>query len=330
MSGVWLGNFVDTAIPIVCEQTFVDTTGAPTALVGGSAACIRLGTSTLMPNGVGAITTSGGFCYVTITPATAPNSFILGADYFAFVANGTVGGTSVIGYPLGRFSLGNRGIQNVNATQINAVSTGSVTTIAANVGTTQPINFTGSAGSALVKSDMVDVAGAASQGAAGYVGIDWSKVTSQTTAVNLTATTVSSVTGAVGSVTGNVGGNVTGSVGSVVGNVGGNVGGSVGSVTAAVTIAAGQILIKRNVALANFKFPMTDSTTHAPKTGLTVSATRDIDGAGFGACANAVSEVASGWYTINFENTDVNGVNIAFRMTAPGADDLNFSVITQL
>lgn len=40
-----------------------------------------------------------------------------------------------------------------------------------------------------------------------------------------------SVTGAVGSVTGNVGGNVAGSVGSVTGNVGGNVSGSVGSVT---------------------------------------------------------------------------------------------------
>lgn len=42
--------------------------------------------------------------------------------------------------------------------------------------------------------------------------------------------TATSVSGAVGSVTGNVGGNVTGSVGSVTGNVGGNVTGSVGSV----------------------------------------------------------------------------------------------------
>lgn len=41
-----------------------------------------------------------------------------------------------------------------------------------------------------------------------------------------------SVAGAVGSVTGNVGGNVVGSVGSVTGNVGGNVTGSVGSLGA--------------------------------------------------------------------------------------------------
>lgn len=54
---------------------------------------------------------------------------------------------------------------------------------------------------------------------------------------SLNAATPASVTGAVGSVTGNVGGNVVGSVGSVTGNVGGNVTGSVGSVTAAVTVS---------------------------------------------------------------------------------------------
>lgn len=48
---------------------------------------------------------------------------------------------------------------------------------------------------------------------------------------SLNAATPASVTGSVGSVTGNVGGNVVGSVGSVTGNVGGNVVGSVASVT---------------------------------------------------------------------------------------------------
>lgn len=51
--------------------------------------------------------------------------------------------------------------------------------------------------------------------------------------------TIAAVTGAVGSVTGNVGGNVSGSVGSVTGNVGGNVTGSVGSVaTGGITAAS--------------------------------------------------------------------------------------------
>lgn len=55
----------------------------------------------------------------------------------------------------------------------------------------------------------------------GEAGIDWANIGSPTTAVNLSATNidtdqvVASVSGAVGSVTGSVGGNVTGSVGSV-------------------------------------------------------------------------------------------------------------------
>lgn len=57
--------------------------------------------------------------------------------------------------------------------------------------------------------------------ATGAAGVDWANVEGQSTAVNLSATNidvdqvVASVSGAVGSVTGNVGGNVTGSVGSV-------------------------------------------------------------------------------------------------------------------
>lgn len=59
--------------------------------------------------------------------------------------------------------------------------------------------------------------------------------------------TIASVTGAVASVTGNVGGNVTGSVGSVTGNVGGNVTGSVGSLAAqAQTDVKGQVVAALN------------------------------------------------------------------------------------
>lgn len=96
-----------------------------------------------------------------------------------------------------------------------------------------------------------------------------------------------------------------------------------------VTLVPGQIAIKKNTALNNFQFLMTDSTTHAPKTGLTVTATRNIDNAGFGSCANAVSEVGNGVYVISLAAADLNGNVIAFRMTGTGADDLNFTVITQ-
>ncbi len=53
------------------------------------------------------------------------------------------------------------GIPDVNAKNINNVATTSVTTINANLGQTQPVNFTGTGASALVKSDTVDWAGTA-------------------------------------------------------------------------------------------------------------------------------------------------------------------------
>ena len=88
--------------------------------------------------------------------------------------------------------------------------------------------------------NVADIAGTASAGTAGYVGIDWAHVNAPNSAVTLSSTTIStsqaiaSVSGAVGSVTGNVGG----SVASVTGNVGGNV----ASVTAAVNVSLTETL----------------------------------------------------------------------------------------
>lgn len=101
--------------------------------------------------------------------------------------------------------------------------------------------------------------------ATGEAGLDFDNIhaaSGATTLTNITVPAVTAVTGAVGSVTGNVGGSVasvtgnvggsvasvTGAVGSVTGNVGGNVTGSVASVTAAVT--AGTVSDKTGYSLA--------------------------------------------------------------------------------
>ena len=164
------------------------------------------------------------------------------------------------------------GIPDVNVKNMNNVAATSITTINANVGTTQPTNFSGTGASAFVKSDTEQLNAQAVTAAAGVTfpasvasptNITAGTITTVTnltnaaTAGDLTATmktsvttaataatpTAAAVTGAVGSVTGNVGGNVvgsvgsvTGAVGSVTGNVGGNVTGSVGSVAAAVNV----------------------------------------------------------------------------------------------
>lgn len=124
--------------------------------------------------------------------------------------------------------------------------------------------------------------------------------------------TIASVTGAVGSVTGNVGGNVVGSVGSVVADV---------NTTSNVL---------QNAALAGFAFLMTDSTTHAPATGKSVTVTRSIDGGAFGAGGlSAVSEVAFGMYKVDFAASDLNGKTIVLRATATGCDDTFERILTQ-
>ncbi len=80
--------------------------------------------------------------------------------------------------------------------------------------------------------------------------------------------------------------------------------------------------VKKNAALSYFAFRMISSADHVtPATGLTVTATRSIDGAAFGACANSVSEIANGWYKINLAAADLNGAVIILRFTATGADD---------
>lgn len=64
------------------------------------------------------------------------------------------------------------GNASADAKKINAVSTSSVTTINANQGTTQPVNFTGTSTTAYVKTDMVDIAGAAVSTSTAQIGVN--------------------------------------------------------------------------------------------------------------------------------------------------------------
>ncbi len=160
---------------------------------------------------------------------------------------------------------------DVNTVKTQAVTCAAGVTVNTNVGTTQPVNFTGTAASALVKSDTVDIAGVAVSTSTAQIGVnvvnfggnagtfssgkpattlvstdvtgnvasDLQTIKTQTVTcaggVTVPAATLASTTnvtaGTITTVTGNVGGNVTGSVGSVVG--------AVGSVAAAVTLSAG-------------------------------------------------------------------------------------------
>lgn len=87
--------------------------------------------------------------------------------------------------------------------------------------------------------------------------------------------------------------------------------------------------IKQNQICNGFQFIMTNSTTHAPQTGLTVTAQRSLAGAGFAPCANPVAEMSNGVYVINLAAADTNANCIMYRFTAVGADDLDILIMTQ-
>ncbi len=87
--------------------------------------------------------------------------------------------------------------------------------------------------------------------------------------------------------------------------------------------------VRKNTALANFHFMMTDSTNHAPATGKTVSVTRAIDNGAFAAgTLSAVTEIANGMYRVDFAAADLNGSIITLRATATGCDDRDITLLT--
>jgi len=82
-------------------------------------------------------------------------------------------------------------------------------------------------------------------------------------------------------------------------------------------------VLKKNQALAKFSLLMTDSTTHNPAPAKTVTVTRSIDGAAFGAStAGTATELSNGVYYIDLSAADLNGNVVTLRATAAGCDDL--------
>lgn len=106
-----------------------------------------------------------------------------------------------------------------------------------------------------------------------------------------------------------------------------------GDVEGDASVSSGLVIssnVKRNQALAKFSFIMTDSTNHAPVTGKTVTVTRSIDGAAFGAgTISGVTELSNGVYYCDFAAADLNGKVIVVRATATGCDDTFERIITQ-
>lgn len=104
-----------------------------------------------------------------------------------------------------------------------------------------------------------------------------------------------------------------------------------------LTDAAGKVTlsnpagIQKNVAYNNFTFLLVLSSDHVtPATGKTITATRSIDGAAFGACTNSATEIgATGVYKINLSAADLNGDNIMLSFAATASDTRFVAIVTE-
>lgn len=104
------------------------------------------------------------------------------------------------------------------------------------------------------------------------------------------------------------------------------------SVTTAVNAATtvGITSNRKKGSGATFEFLMQDSTTGAPKTGLTVAATISKDGGAPASTSNSVTEIGLGQYQIVLTATEMTANNIFLQFTSTGAVTSNLSVQTQL
>lgn len=84
---------------------------------------------------------------------------------------------------------------------------------------------------------------------------------------------------------------------------------------------------KKNTAVAAFPFTMVTS-AGTPLAGVTVTATRSLDGAAFASCANAVTAISNGAYKIDLAAADLNADTVILRFTATGAKDRFFTIKT--
>jgi hypothetical protein len=88
--------------------------------------------------------------------------------------------------------------------------------------------------------------------------------------------------------------------------------------------------VKKNTALSNFSFAMTDKSTHYSfVAGQVITGARSIDGGAFAACTNSVVEIGAGVYKIDLSAADLNGNVIVLRFIAAGADDRLITIVTE-
>lgn len=93
--------------------------GVPDTLNAGAVKVIRDGVDLGVVAGVALVANVvAGAHIVTVNTATTPASFTAGHDYNLYLSAGDVGGTSMVGWFCGSFSIQNRVLDNADASEI--------------------------------------------------------------------------------------------------------------------------------------------------------------------------------------------------------------------
>lgn len=86
---------------------------------------------------------------------------------------------------------------------------------------------------------------------------------------------------------------------------------------------------QKNTGSQKVFFTLVDSTDHVTrKAGITVTATRSLNGAAFGSATGTVTEVASGVYYLTPSAGDINADDVVYRFTGTACDPVELHVVT--
>ncbi len=99
---------------------------------------------------------------------------------------------------------------------------------------------------------------------------------------------------------------------------------------AIAVVSANTQVPQKNVAFNNLLVLMVSSTDHVtPKTGLTITVTKSLNGGAFVATTGAIAEISNGMYQFDASAADMNGDAVTFKFTSTGADDSFMTVYTK-
>lgn len=170
----YLGDF-DPSDVIDTKFTTVSAAGVPTALGGTPAISVYKDNSTTQSTSGITLTTSfdsvTGMNHVRIDTSADGSFYSAGSDFQIVITTGTVGGSSVVGYVVGSFSIQNRShLRPTTAGRtLDVTSTGEAGIDWANIGS--PTTAQNLSGTSILNSNLIRTA-TAQAGAAGSITLD--------------------------------------------------------------------------------------------------------------------------------------------------------------